>query len=197
MVQSSPPASAAVVHSLPGRTRLKVPRAHRTPHAMARVREALQSVPGVRRVDVNATTGSVLVHHDAEAVKLDDVAESLEAGTDFVLALVPPRERAWVRAEVSTVAHRVRTAFTTLDASISDATAGWVDLKMLVPIALISAAAVQVTITEGNWTAVPPYVLLYYAFDTFMKCHQLIPSQHAAPQSPAPLGGTAVQGGPV
>lgn len=186
MNESSARASAQVVHHIPGRVRLRVPHTHRTPDAIGRLREELQSVPGVRRVDVNAVTGSMVVHHDPNGTSLDEVNKALGAAGEFALDLVPPRMREQVRGEVSLVAHDVRNTVAALDGTVRRATGGWLDLKMLVPLAFVGAAAVQITLSEGAWTAVPPYVLLYYGFDTFMKFHSLTPANRAALISDTP-----------
>lgn len=75
-----------VVHASPGRIRLRVSRSHRTAGTFAQVRQLLSSLPGVADVDVNAATGSVLVHYDPDTL---DVAHLLRLGAD--LGWIPPR----------------------------------------------------------------------------------------------------------
>lgn len=179
---------ARVVHSLPGRTRLKLPPSHRAPHIMAETRNVLLGVAGVQRIEINPSTGSLLLHHDPQVTRLDDVARTLEQGAGLVLALTPPRERERVQDEISALAQRVRAAFAAADAGVARATDGWIDLKMLVPVAFLGAAVVQVAVSGGGWTAVPPYVLLYYAFDTFVKFHDLTPLREAAATAGGPGG---------
>jgi hypothetical protein len=53
------------VHHIPGRLRLKVPLAKRRAQILDKIRESIQAVPSVTRVDVNAVTGSVLVQYSA------------------------------------------------------------------------------------------------------------------------------------
>lgn len=169
-----------IAHHTHGRTRLRVARPYRDKETLAQVQLTLQQVPGVRRVEVNPTAGSVIIHHDPDTTRLEDVSDALEDGLGFFLSIVPPRERAQAAADVSVVAHAIRRQFHDLDAAVRRATGGWIDLKMLVPVVFLGAAVVQVTVTEGSWAAVPPYLLLYYAFDTYMKFHELAPHHRPA-----------------
>src|ERR1700729_343027 len=59
--------SAHIVHHIPGRLRLKVPGAKGNAVFMDQVQAALSSVDGVREIEVNPVTGSVLVHYDPDA----------------------------------------------------------------------------------------------------------------------------------
>ena len=56
--------TATVVHSLPGRLRVAVPRLRRDARAAAAVRARLRRLPGVGTVRANPLTGSILVEHD-------------------------------------------------------------------------------------------------------------------------------------
>jgi hypothetical protein len=153
---------------------------------MARAADAARSLPGVDGVEANPATGSLLLHHAGAAPDLDMLSGRLGAAVGFALDLVPPRERVRVQGEVSVLAQRARVGFAELDARVAAATGGWLDLKMLVPLAFLGAAAVQVVATEGSLGAVPPYLLAYYAFDTFFKFHE---SFSPAPGSVPPAGG--------
>lgn len=183
MTQSPIAQPIMVAHHTHGRTRLRVARRYRDPATLAQVQRTLQQVPGVRRVEVNSTAGSVVLHHDPATTRLEDVSDALEDQLDFFLSIVPPRERPQAAAEVSALAHALQRQFHDLDAAVRRATAGWIDLKMLVPVVFLGAAVVQVTVTEGSWAAVPPYLLVYYAFDTYMKFHTLAPHHSHGPVS--------------
>jgi hypothetical protein len=56
---------ARVVHSIPGRTRLRADAIKGDIHALEAVQTALEDSQGVQNVQVNALTGSILVEHDA------------------------------------------------------------------------------------------------------------------------------------
>ncbi len=72
----SPPI-AFVAHSVPHRTRLRIPGWRHQPLQFAQLAERLLAHPQVRQVTVNAGTGSVLVRHDdvigAIAADLGDI----------------------------------------------------------------------------------------------------------------------------
>lgn len=66
---------ARVVHSIPGRTRLRTQDIKGDEAALAALRTALEDTAGVQNVSVNVRTGSVLVEHDAS---IDDVLAAAE-----------------------------------------------------------------------------------------------------------------------
>ncbi len=53
-----------VTSFVPGRLRLKVDDVRRSPDFVRRLREILGAVPGVEHIEVNSSTGSVLVNYD-------------------------------------------------------------------------------------------------------------------------------------
>jgi hypothetical protein len=160
-----------LVHRTPARFRLRVPAAQRTPEHLEQLRQQLQSTPGVRRAEINRETGSILVHHDEGAV-VEDLLEKAGLSEQVLLDAVPPRMRGMVRAEASTVATDATDAFFDLDARLSRATGGWLDLKMAIPLGLLTAATWRFIAEGGAFLSVPPYLLLYWAFDSFTKLHQ-------------------------
>jgi hypothetical protein len=67
---------ARVVHSIPGRTRLRADSIKGDIQALSAVQTALEDTQGVQNVQINAATGSILVEHDAS---IDDLLLDLEA----------------------------------------------------------------------------------------------------------------------
>jgi hypothetical protein len=57
-----------VTSFLPGRVRIKVDEIRHAPVFADRVRQRLQGVPGIRRVETNDATGSVLVIYDVGVI---------------------------------------------------------------------------------------------------------------------------------
>ncbi|MBX9689083.1 MAG: heavy-metal-associated domain-containing protein, partial [Candidatus Obscuribacterales bacterium] len=79
--------SKSVAHHSPGRTRLKVPKAHR--RKLHEIKSAIASHPGVTSVEVNHSTGSVLVHHDHETPIFEVLHKTIETvGTDLLTTLI-------------------------------------------------------------------------------------------------------------
>jgi hypothetical protein len=91
-----------VVHRLPGRLRLRVPALRRLSGSQQEcawlVRDLLQMPPQIQSVDVNLTTGSVLIRYAADALTEAEVLGLLESANRFVLrywdrlAATPPGE---------------------------------------------------------------------------------------------------------
>jgi hypothetical protein len=57
-----------VTSFIPGRLRLKVEEIKRSDEFRQRLGKMLTRVPGIERVEVTASTGSLLVHYDAKIV---------------------------------------------------------------------------------------------------------------------------------
>ena len=91
-----------VVHRLPGRLRLRVPALRRLSafqqECVWLVRDLLQTPPQIQSVDVNLTTGSVLICYAADALTEAEVLAYLASANRFVmrhwdrLAATPPSE---------------------------------------------------------------------------------------------------------
>lgn len=65
---------AAISQSAHGRTRFRVASKRRDEAFFVKAKEHLQCLDGVNEVDVNPSTGSVLVHHDLALQELVDLA---------------------------------------------------------------------------------------------------------------------------
>lgn len=175
-------AQAKVVHSGATRTRLRMDQDHRHPHQMERLRQRLEQQPNVTGVEVNPSTGSVLVHHDGGGVSpggiaavfgdLGVVVQGLEGGD----------------AGKSDTARAVETALGDLNRRVAEATGGTFDLKIIVPGGFLALGLWQLATDVGSFfTAIPGYVLVYYAFDTYTKLHHL-PSAPPQTQEAAAAG---------
>jgi hypothetical protein len=63
-----------LVHALPGRVRLKLGEMKNNPALAREVKKMLSAKPGVFRVEVNYTTGSILLQFDPEVIDLFQAA---------------------------------------------------------------------------------------------------------------------------
>lgn len=139
---------------------------------MERVRAALQALGGVRRVVMDALTGSILIEHDRDETSLEDIAAALrgaavvlQTGGEVAEAIehavegtpVPPV------AVARTVAETVRTT----NRRVQKLTAGVFDLRLLAPLALAAIGIVQWR-RNGTGILPPPSTALWYAFSLFM-----------------------------
>jgi hypothetical protein len=66
---------ANIVHSLPGRTRLRIPKRRGDRALFASIVERLSVEPGVARIEVEPLTGSILAYHGASLTALGAAAE--------------------------------------------------------------------------------------------------------------------------
>lgn len=161
-----------VVHALPHRTRLRVPTQHRTPEGMARLKKAMEGTAGVRSVEINPKTGSVLLNHDTQPGILEKVGVALEETPGLMHLLMPEADE--LEAEISglsKIADAVEQALFKADSKFSRATENVIDLKMLIPVLLAFAGFTQLKEKNGFFAGMPPFVLFYYAFDAYMKFH--------------------------
>ena len=67
---------ARVVHSIPGRTRLRATDIKGDPSALEALRTAIEAAPAVRNVSVSVLTGSLVVEHDGA---VEDLTTDLES----------------------------------------------------------------------------------------------------------------------
>jgi hypothetical protein len=76
------PDHAEILHHIPGRIRVCIPRIKGHPHLCRNIKDVAASVEGIHSVETNPVTGSVLVHydrHDSEmARRLGRVLERLD-----------------------------------------------------------------------------------------------------------------------
>jgi hypothetical protein len=163
---------AYVRHRSHGRVRASVEKGERSPERMQEIKQRIQDHPGVRGVEVNPTTGSVLVtgeHNDQIRQALDSalvLVESLQGGE--------PSEKA-----VETVVGAVKAA----DSRVLEATAGRVSLKWLVPASFVAVGLRQLIAQGLTAGSVPWYVLLYYGVDSFLKLNpEHAPSSESEPE---------------
>jgi copper chaperone CopZ len=144
------------------------------------VASQLENQPGVDHVDVNTSTGSVLVHYDHTVHEKEDIVGCLEdvglllgsvlgAGGDELPDLGDSGNG---EQGHSTTAKSVVDTVNDLDRRLSELTGRRVDLKLLFPLAL-GAIGLRSAIVNGiGLSEVPAYILLWYAFDSFWKFHQ-------------------------
>jgi hypothetical protein len=177
----------SVVHHTPGRTRLKVPKDHR--HKLHQLKEHLAKTPGVKSVEVNKQTGSILVHHDQDAPIFEILHKTAESvGTELLTTLIEGGSVeammgpvGWVSAGVGVV---VMVGKSLLSSVAPEGGGGGkplltgtaTDLKTLVPTAFFLAAAYKVYETRSFWHGITPLALLYWGFDTYWRFNIAQPS---------------------
>ena len=55
-----------IAHQVPGRVRMKIPAGKGNPELLKQISEVFGVIPGIEEITVNPTTGSVVLHYDAD-----------------------------------------------------------------------------------------------------------------------------------
>ena len=55
-----------IEHQVPGRVRMKIPAGKGNPELLKQISEVFGVIPGIEEITVNPTTGSVVLHYDAD-----------------------------------------------------------------------------------------------------------------------------------
>ena len=164
-----------VVHRLPHRTRIRMPAVHRTPGKMEKMGDRLRQIDGVKDVQVDHRTGSILLKHSEDPGIIESLMVSLEEAGDLFLSVMMEEEGP--ESELSMVSKFLKDTLGTANANVSRSTRGFIDLRMIVPIGFLGTAIWKMRKSQGWMVEVPPYVLLWYAWDSYMKLHHTRPPQ--------------------
>ncbi len=170
---------ASVVHHIPGRLRVRLPRARRDPQLLRDVQEFVQSLGGVQRVEINPATGSILVHYTPEShEEMRSMLQEL-AGEDTFGA--PPGigeaeslagqilHEADFLAAHSELARQIVLSVQQVNRQIRQATDNFVDLNVLVPASL----AIWAFFSIGAEVSTPLWVSLgIFSFNSFVSLHR-------------------------
>jgi hypothetical protein len=187
-----------VVHSLPGRVRVKLPGLTGNASLAGEVERTLAALEGVCHVETSTTTGSVLVLYeprllaslDHEAVgSLRETTHMLglsfeDGDRDFLRHLVHAAAHGTgTRAETPTTLGSTITAlFDAVNAGVTQITNGWGELQTLVPLTLAFLGLRSLLLTDNlpfpTW-----YDYLWFAFSTFV----VLNVSHTTPEQGQPL----------
>jgi hypothetical protein len=169
----------AIVHHLPHRTRIKLPRSHRDAASIARITDSVKRVNKVNRVEVNARTGSMLVYHEEDTEMLSSLSGALgEVAGELIEAALEAEAISF--PGLSIIAHLIGKTMGKADTHLSTVTNNLVDLKTMLPVTFLAAGIAQ-SFRSGAWLVpVPNWVFFYMAYDTYMRFHS--PSMTAISQ---------------
>ena len=170
-----------IIHFLPGRVRVKLPRLKGNAALAGEVERTLTALQGVRHVETSTTTGSVLVLYEPHLLASLDV-EAVGSVMDLAKVLGLSCEdvdmdalQHWLyaapngtRAETPTALGSHITAFLdNMNAGVTQITRGWGELRTLVPLTLAFLGLRSLLFTENlpfpTW-----YDYLWFAFGTFV-----------------------------
>jgi Heavy metal associated domain 2 len=179
MVHKSIPHKKGVSHHLPHRTRYRLPKRSRTKEVAQKIRDKVSSVPGVKDVEVNERTGSVLISHDEKPNILPEIHGAMDSVALDLFEEVLEEEGETFIPGFSVIAHMIRKRVKSADVAIAEKTKNYLDLKSLVPLVFLGAGILRASKSKNVVGHVPALVLFYYAFDTYFKFHP--PAPPAAP----------------
>ncbi|XXF80829.1 hypothetical protein P2318_14040 [Myxococcaceae bacterium GXIMD 01537] len=181
-----------LVHTSPGRTRLRLPSLRRLPKDAEQLAEGLQHVEGVEEVEVRPFTGSVLCVHDPYVLSVERLLAEVTRLTDVTVVVRPgdvsSEEEVELRralAEGSGVARAAAQAFKGVNVDVLRATGGRMDLGTLTTLCFMLAGAVEVAMTR-KLDAPKWFNLGWWAFRTFATIEEVAiehaesPMRHAS-----------------
>jgi Heavy metal associated domain 2 len=189
-----PDVRATLASVSPGRIRVRLHRASRHPRVVHRLQERMQDRGGVTQVDVNASTGSVVVHYDKHALTFDDILALLRDSGVVIGALYEePDIEAIFRGRAPASEHVVD-AVGDLDRRLLRLTGHKLDLRLLFPASLFALGLRQALVQGLGLADIPAFVLLWYAFDSFWKMNhespRKTPAMAQAAEGSSPAGTT-------
>jgi hypothetical protein len=164
-----------VEHSVPGRIRIKIPAGKGNAELLEEIKETFGAIPGIERITVNPTTGSLVLQYDEDrhdefhgdlqqhlptahrppSNEIDEIARKFEDEAEFL-------------AEHSQVARAVVDFFKDLDVRVKAASGNMIDLKIVLAIGIIGFTVLEV----GASAATPVWVtLVIFSLNHFIEMH--------------------------
>jgi hypothetical protein len=164
----------SVVHAIPGRIRVKIPKLKSDEELARAIPEWLVGVFGIQRVEASALTGSVLVLYDPEQLTPQALGGMLPAllpgvdlrGIDLAQALSGPA----VSPPGVAVKDAVSGFFGAVNAGVAEVTQG-LDLNILFPLVLFTFGIRSLLVSE-QLTPVPWYNLLWFSFTGYLALNR-------------------------
>jgi cation transport ATPase len=171
---------ARVTHHVRGRIRLKLHGAKGNRQLLHAIQQKVAPMRGVKQVDVNPATGSVLVHYDAEHHEGFHERLAQHGESEGLFAIEAPelsevdemarkiRQEAEFLSAHSETARVIVDAVRSLNRQVKVATGNAVDLNVLLPLGLAIYSFVEV----GVEASTPLWVTLgIFSFNSFITLH--------------------------
>src|SRR5271154_1481127 len=183
-----------IAHQVPGRVRMKIPAGKGNAELLQQISEVFRVIPGIEEITVNPTTGSVVLHYDADRhdefhgtfqqhyaahgaanggmhgadTELDKLTSSIEAEAEFL-------------ASHSHTARAVVDFVKKIDHEIKVATNNNLDLKIVFAVGIICLTVFEV----GATAATPVWVTLaIFTVNHFIQMHEQQNLKAAAESGP-------------
>lgn len=157
----------------------------RNPRVMSHIKEQLSKVAGIDSVDLNHTTGSVMVRYDADAYTMTGIHQVLDDIDVVVAKLTDAPSLGGDGKQPMTFIGAVED----LNKRLSGATGIAIDLKKVLPLTLLGAGIWAIARQGLRLSQAPAWVFLWLAFDSFVKLHpaQPISPHYATVPAPGPI----------
>lgn len=166
-------------HQMPGRIRLKLDGSTNKAHDLEALRGSIGSMHGVRRIEMDPASGSLIVHYDPHLYGKfqHQLQQHGDSSGDFHLS-VPDigegagdikdvEEEADFLAEHSQTARVIVDSFRSLNRTVRHLTDNMLDLQVLLPLGLASVAFLEI-----GAAATPLWVTLgLFSFNSFVTLH--------------------------
>ena len=168
-----------IVHHIPGRLRIKVLGSQEGSEYFAAVKHAIGELPGVDSVSVNPPASSIVVRYKPSETHLRmRLEEDPQIGAWLSLAGADPIDDAAADAITAGMAYLQRhsrlaetivSGAEHLDANLRQASAGYLDLKVLLPLGVLAATTLHKRRSRGTpmWVTVSTF-----AFNAFLTLHR-------------------------
>ncbi len=168
---------AEVASHVPGRLRVRLHPDSRKPEVTEQIKKALEGQQGVHEVEVNHLTGSIAVKYDTEVHEHTGIFGLLEDLDVIVgtLTEAPHLEEVSDGQGHSEVAVTFAGALDDVDRRIYALTGRKIDLKILLPLALAGFGVWQIMQYGLMIEVIPGFLLIWFAFDAFLKLHHHVP----------------------
>src|SRR5215471_3727434 len=174
---------AEVASHIPGRLRVRLHHRSRQPHTIARLKEAIEGQEGIHGVEVNHAAGSLTVKYDPQAYQETAIWGVLQ-DLDVILGTTLDAPQIDAPAEGSGHSKAATTltgALDDLDKRAAALTGHTINLRTLLPLSLAGIGAWRIWEQGLMVEMVPGWLMLWLAFDAFVKLNVLTsPTQATA-----------------
>jgi hypothetical protein len=191
-----------IEHQVPGRVRMKIPAGKGNPELLKQISEVFGVIPGIEEITINPTTGSVVLHYDADrhdefhgsfrqhydahhsAHGITDPICFRGADTDLDKIANSIEAEAEFLAQHSHSARAVVDCVKSIDREIKRATGNNVDLKIAFAVGIIGLTVLEV----GATAATPVWVTLaIFTVNHFIELHERHPEGLPGKANMAPI----------
>ena len=164
---------AEVASHIPGRLRVRLHRHSRHLHAMMQLKKTIEEHQGVHGVEVNHVAGSLTVKYDEQThggTGIFDLLEELDVIVGTVMD-APQIEEPTEGNGHSKAAATLAGTLDDLDKRMAEFTGHTVNLRTLFPLSLAGLGVWRIMESGLMFEMVPGWLLLWLAFDSFVKLH--------------------------